>query len=384
MTAIPSYFEKFLREVRPTDSQKSDYITGHSTLRKRLNEYQNFDGLLVSDFIQGSYRRATAVRPGSGQRADVDVVVVTRLNREDYPDPDDAMDIFDPFLELHYAGKYERQGRSFGIELSYVDLDLVITSAPSEVDENILTSAAVKSAVSLEEAPDWMLKTAWVPPQERQGAYDFAMKAAREEPEWKTEPLWIPNRDVGDWDDTHPLEQIKWTAGKNARCNNHYVNVAKAIKWWKRLQDDLPKHPKGYPLEHTIGYCCPDGIESVAEGVTLTFERMVSEFAPDVSSNTVPVLVDHGVNQNVLARLTPEDFGAFYERVTEAAVLSREALDADTTAESATTWRQLLGSKFPPPPDGGEGKDDPKGPFVPSSSKSASGDYKPRRWGALA
>ena len=46
----------------------------------------------------------------------------------------------------------------------------------------------------------------------------------------------------------------------------------KAIKWCVEKHTE-PKHPKGFPLERLIGECCPDGIESVAEGMMKTLEK---------------------------------------------------------------------------------------------------------------
>lgn len=326
------------------------------------------------------------MRPPADKKADVDVVVVTRLRREDYLNPDTAMDVFKPFLKKFYPDKYERQGRSFGISLSYVSLDLVITSAPSEAEENILLSRAVKTAESLEEAPDWRLQRSWVPVEERESlpAYELsALKtASREEPEWKTEPLWIPDRNAGKWTDTNPLAQLVWTRSKNARCNRYYLDAVRSIKWWRQLQSDLPRYPKGYPVEHMVGYCCPDDIGSVGEGVTLSLEGIKREFAGNISQGTTPVLYDHGVDQDVLKNLSFDEFKAFYERVSEAATLAREALDANTVSESANKWRELFGSKFPPPP-GDDKRDDPKGPFTPPPSRSDRGDYRPRRFGII-
>ena len=106
---MPSYFEKFLREIRPTPNQIENYKCGHNTLRDRLKGDEDLKPIFVSTFLQGSYRRATAVRPRKDKRPDVDVIVVTRLNRDEYT-PDEAMDLFVPFLENHYKGKYRRQG----------------------------------------------------------------------------------------------------------------------------------------------------------------------------------------------------------------------------------------------------------------------------------
>jgi len=54
----------------------------------------------------------------------------------------------------------------------------------------------------------------------------------------------------------------------------NYINVVKAIKWWRVENFEEPRHPKGFPLERLIGDCCPDGIESTAEGVVKTMKKM--------------------------------------------------------------------------------------------------------------
>lgn len=342
MTSIPTYFNDFLRNIRLTENQVSDLITGHSTLRKRLNEDEDLPDIIVSTFLQGSYRRATATRPKNQKRSDVDVIVVTRLDKDKYT-PEEAHDKFIPFMEKHYKGKYRIQGRSIGIELSYVDLDLVVTAAPSEVQEEILKSDSVKTVFAVEELEDWVLKKSWVSPEDRTDNQLFF--GSREEAEWKTEPLYIPDREAKDWKPTDPLAQIKWTWDKNKNTNKHYVNVVKSLKWWRKESDPESKHPKSYPLEHLIGQACPDEVTSVGEGVTLTLESIVDEY---VSKPTMP---DHGVPEHdVFGRLTDEEYEAFYEKVKEAAGVAREALDATDTSTSVEKWRKLFGSKFPAPP----------------------------------
>ena len=378
---LPTYFTKFLQGIRPTKNQKDDCKTGHQTLRKLLESYEDLKQILVSTFLQGSYRRATAVRPKGETKLDVDIITVTRLKREDYRNPDDAMDIFVPFLKKYYKGKYHRQGRSFGIELSYANLDLVITSAPSEAEEKVYKSQAVRTFLTPEDIDDWFLKKSWTPPEKRSSQTAF-FETIRQEQEWKTEPLWIPNRDAGDWEKTHPLEQIKWTWGKNARCNKHYVNVVKAIKWWQRVHypDD---RPKGYPLEHLVGVCCPDEIKSVAKGVTLTLETIVENYSDEANKKKTPYLCDHGVDHDVFERVDGEDFAEFYEHAEEAAEIARDALDAETKEKSIEKWKELFGSKFPDSndtDDNGNRGNSSKGPFV-APPRQQTGDLTPRRYG---
>lgn len=378
---LPTYFSKFLQRIRPTQNQKDDCQTGHQTLRTRLEADEALQPILVSTFLQGSYRRATAVRPKGEAKLDVDIITVTRLSRCDYPNPDDAMDCFVPFLDEHYEGKYQRQGRSFGIELSYVNLDLVITSAPSEAEAEVYESQAVQTTFTPEEGTDWRLVRSWVPPDARRNLAAFSEASVREA-EWKTEPLWIPNRDAGEWERTHPLEQITWTWAKNALCKTHYVNVVKAIKWWQRVHH-AEDRPKGYPLEHLVGVCCPDAITSVAKGVTLTLEAIVANYKAYAQMERVPFLPDHGVPEhNVLERVSGEEFAAFHEHAAEAAGIAREALDAADKEQSIEKWRDLFGSKFPSSDDGdGNQGNSARGPFVAPPPTNETGDLRPRRYG---
>ena len=365
---LSSYFTDFLSNIRLSKNQIDDLITGHTTLRKRLNEDPELSKIIVSTFLQGSYRRATANKPKNGKRADVDIIVVTNLDR-DTVTAQEAINKFVPFAEKHYKGKYEIQGRSIGIELSYVDLDIVVTSAPSEIDQKLLKSESVTTNLGLMDVSnDWRLITEWVEPAHRYGWGTFKLDAVRAAAEWKAEPLWIPDHEANKWSQTHPLEQIRWTRDKNKQTNGYYVNIVKAMKWWRTLNLTSLKYPKGYPVEHMVGDCCPDGIQSVAEGVVKTLEGIVSAYADDRRREETPVLKDRGVpDHNVWHRVSPEDFVAFYDFVKEAAATARKAYDATTVKESADAWRLLFGGEFPPAPAEKQ-----------SSSASSTGGYSER------
>ena len=175
---------------------------------------------------------------------------------------------------------------------------------------------------------------------------------------------------------THPLEQIRWTRDKNARTNRHFINVVKAIKWWRLENHEEPKHPKGFPLERLIGECCPDGIESVADGVTRTLETIVSQYAFHVQVGGKPQLPDYGVpTHDVFKRISADDFKKFYEHVEDGASVARRALDSGDRTESGNLWRKMFGSKFPKPPEDGRSKKagytQPTAPAVPGSGRFA-------------
>ena len=62
MASLNTYFRDFLKEIRPTKNQLDEMRTGHTTLRNRLAAEEDLKSICVSDFLQGSYRRSTAIR----------------------------------------------------------------------------------------------------------------------------------------------------------------------------------------------------------------------------------------------------------------------------------------------------------------------------------
>lgn len=352
---LNSYFVDYLSEIRLTDRQRQDLIGGHSTLRQRLMADEKLKPIIVSTFLQGSYRRGTAVRPAGDERSDVDVVVVTRLDK-DAVLPGEALRRFQPFLEKHYSGKYRFQGRSIGIELSYVDLDLVVTSAPSEVMHEVVLSHSISGHFSLEDAPDWHLSGSWLDPDSRASVGEGWLQSVKLEPEWKTEPLYIPDRETESWERTDPIAQMHWTHGKNARTDGRFVDIVKIVKWLQRTDESMPKHPSGYLLERLVGEFCPDDMSSLADGLTRTLEQISETYRAYAETGQVPVLPDHGIPENnVLARVSPSQFARFHKQVARAARTARQALDSDDEADSASKWRSVLGERFPKPPSGDDG-----------------------------
>ena len=348
-------FNEFLQDIRPSERNKEEWKRGSNTLRTRLLADPDLGPLITTTFLQGSVRRSTAVRPTGGKRSDVDVVIVTTIDHN-IETPAVAMKRFEPFLDRFYQGKWARQDRSFGIEMSYVDLDLVVTALPTEPDaraslQKLYRSQAVQTDESIEERNDWVLNKSWDPSRANGGLVVLAEDASNR----RDDPLMLPDRTISDWGPTHPLAQIQWAAEKNRRCNGHYVNVVRSIKWWRHEHaSDLPKYPKGYPLEHMIGHVLPDDITCVAEGVVKAFEGIRDTYQFEAMNGIVPTLPDHGVpSHDVLKRLSAEDFAAFYTEASKAAELARRAYDEPDKDASGSLWQELLGKCFPLPGPGG-------------------------------
>lgn len=82
MSAIQTYFQDFLTNIRLPDSLKKALISAHTELREQLKSDDLTKDLLVESFLQGSYARSTCIKPAPGKKVDVDVIVVTNIDHD--------------------------------------------------------------------------------------------------------------------------------------------------------------------------------------------------------------------------------------------------------------------------------------------------------------
>jgi hypothetical protein len=377
MPPLQSYFDDFIKKVKLQPDLREQLQEAHQDLTERLDADKQLGLILVGTFLQGSYKRSTIIEPDTDAAADVDVVVVTTLDERQFPKAELAMRLFEPFLQQNYPNLWEPQARSYGIAHGRIKMDMVITSAPSEAVQMIVRSRALQSRLALEDDREFRVSRTWRPEAERAlvGNWRARMMAeAAEEGGWRDEPLRIPDRDRQCWEPTHPIRQIDWTAEKNANCDGKYIDVVRALKHWRRRNPE-PKYPKGYPLEHLVGAACPSCITTTAEGVVRTLETLASDWAEDVAAQRQPYLKDHGVDQNVLGRVSPEDFARFHRLVVDAAPVARQAYETDDKNTGVQLWQKLFGGLFPDPPDWGRGGRAGSGP---DDSGSPAGGFTPR------
>lgn len=350
MSAVQSYFNDFLSNIRLSDSLREELKKAHKELREYLKTDDITKDLLVDSFLQGSYARSTCIKPERGHKVDVDVIAVTNINHIT-TSASEAFELIMPFVRKYY-NNVEQQKRSIGITLELVDVDLVITAAPSEEVKSEIAAAKLPEAFTIEDITTRSYKM-----NSLQQFFDTDAGGKS----WQAEPLLIPDSEDDNWYRTHPLEQIRWTRDKNQRTSGHYVNVVKALKWWKRVNMPGVKHPKSYPLEHFIGNCCPDNITSVAEGITKTLDYIVLCYP------NKPFLPDRGVPEHdVFENLTNEEYNMFYDAVKKAAPLARKAYGSDDVEDSVKLWRAFFNdSEEFPIYTGGQSKG-----FTPRAQKS--------------
>lgn len=350
---LPTYFDDFLRDTNPTPHQRQVMVREHGLLRERLMDDPVLKPVLLATFIQGSQRRFTANQGTKNHPCDVDVVAVTKLPRS-RTTAAQAHQIFQPFLEHYYRGRYKAQDRSWCITVDdEITIDLVPTSEPDspELQERIL----------MRSLQDWSGEPGGRPASgEFRSLSEAVLQDARRDRDFdQSEPLWIPDRSLLSWEKTHPLFLIGWTARRNESTDGHFIHIVRSTKWWRRDVEPLPKYPKGYPLEHLVGECCPVGVKGIAIGLTETLKEMARRYAQEAARKQAPVLQARGITNplvDVMRRVSGDDFAGFHARVSAAADVAQKALDAQSVYESATLWRKLLGDKFPPPPAEQPGK----------------------------
>lgn len=323
---LTTYFSDFINNISLTKEQKEKLQDAHTGLQEFLAKEESISDVYVTTFLQGSYRRSTALKPVNGEASDVDVVLVTTVDYKTTK-PSAFLKRFYDLISSHYR-HCRMQGRSIGIELESVSMDLVPVAVINP-NRNLPGSfiKMYRNSTTLEN-----LMTNSPLPESDSAAYS------------PNNPLMLSDRKTEEWERTHPLAQLEWTHDKNKRCNGYFFHVVKAIKWWHKYKYPEQEHPNSYPLEHFIGECCPDYIESVAEGVVKTFETMLQY-------NEKPNLPDRGVPEHdVFGGVTEAEYKSFYNAVSKAASLARQAYDCTGIEESAILWCQLFGSEFPTPP----------------------------------
>ena len=191
--------------------------THYDLLTSQTPELDSASDIHVADFLQGSYKRSTAVKPRGDEKSDVDIVFVTNIERD--KSPGEALELCVPFLRNHYDDdEWDRNDRSFKIERDNVEIDLVLTATPTE---------AARSAVEAMGAFDV---------EENLGIENksvlskaLGMNPKGEDSQWKDDPLYIPDRRLQKWEKTHPLKTLEFTSKKNGLTDGHYVNVVKGL-----------------------------------------------------------------------------------------------------------------------------------------------------------
>lgn len=298
---LESHFRKFASNIEPAETHRDEAISGHTTLRERLEKDKEVGDNLRETFLSGSYRRRTAVKPIK----DVDIFVVLKAERGSARK---TLEWLEKALgRLGYKAKTEPQRRSVRVDLSYVTMDVVPALAPDGLDR----------------------------------------------------ALKIPSRQEDKWISSHPKNHIDYTTSLNQRSRGErLVPIVKITKWWRNHQMPKAKHPKGFHLECLCGQHMDFAANCYADAYISILESMVRAYGQ--TPDRIPQLPDPGMpGQFIASGITLQEFRDFMSKVQPSLGIAQAARKADNEKESVRLWQQIFGPEFPASGDGGD-----KGPVV--------------------
>ncbi|ARK26428.1 hypothetical protein SporoP37_16505 (plasmid) [Sporosarcina sp. P37] len=292
-----SQFKKLLSDIEPSQTTKNDASLGHKNLRKHLQDDDTFKVYRQTDFLSGSYKRNTAIRPrkkdGVVSRPDVDIIVVT--NHTKYDGQQEVIDLLYDTLKPKYP-TIRKQARSVGIETNNVDMDVVPIIAPNGMDGT----------------------------------------------------LYIPDRKKEEWVETNPPKHTEWTTEVNTDSGGQFKPLVKLMKWWRRQNPTIAKKPKGFVIECIAAECMDKDEKQYDELFVGCLEKIVEKYAFYIGLRMVPHIEDPGVSGNsVMNGITFEAFEGFYYKAKSHAEKGRNAIDETDKEKELKLWREIFGSRFP-------------------------------------
>lgn len=290
-------FLKFLQDIEPSPTTKSNARSSHTRLREFLGQHPEFQKFILKSFLSGSYKRDTAIRPqvkgGSTERPDVDIIIATTYGLNDSPAT--VVNVLYFILKQEYEF-IRRQARSVGIKAPLADMDVVPIIAPYGLDGT----------------------------------------------------LYIPDRKLEKWLVTNPPGHTEWTIEVNKASNGHFKPLVKLMKWWRRVNQTISKRPKGFVIECIVAECMDYQETQYAELFLGTLETIVKRYAFDIAYGRVPLIQDPAVPGNfVTTGISFDAFEGFYNKAKAHAELGRRAQAEKDPVKSLDMWRKIFGIRFP-------------------------------------
>lgn len=290
-------FLELLKDIEPSKTTKEDASKAHTAIRNFLQKDDDFKPYHVSDFLSGSYKRNTAIRPrtvdGKTARPDVDIIVVTNHTLDDKPQ--DVIDLTYDVLKDEYP-IIRKQARSVGINTNKVDMDVVPIIAPDGMEGT----------------------------------------------------LYIPDRKIEKWIVTNPPKHTSWTTEMNNTSAGMFKPLVKLMKWWRRVNPTIAKKPKGFVIECIVAECMDKSETQYGELFVKTLEQIVKKYKLNIDLKIVPKIDDPGVPGNsVTDGITFDAFNGFYNKAKSHAEIGRKALNEASEEEALKLWRSIFGARFP-------------------------------------
>ena len=299
-----SRFAEFLHDIEPSVTTKTNSVSAHSNVREALLADDEFGPRVDRIILGGSYKRDTAIRPrqknGSLDRPDVDLYVVVDVPL--YKTTPSAE------VEALYAA-LNRARQTLGItKLKRNRVSLSVSMNKADLDVSVL----------IERQSDDLYR--------------------------------IGNRETGEWYKTDPEAHTSWSSEQNSRFSGRFKPMTKLVKWARRENPTLYKHPKSFAIEGFLAADL-DGAETHYGKLFHAYcAAFVNAYRHHRLSGTCPWLDDPAVSGgNLLAGVGGADFCAYYDKIQKHRDDAALALAEEDQDDATMYWRRIFGSRFPAP-----------------------------------
>ena len=294
-------FEEFIADINPSQTTIDRSQSAHQRIRDGLKADEIYGPNLIRDFLGGSYRRQTAIRPvtkhGDVDRPDVDIYVVVKGQTWE-TSPEALID------GLH-AALLRNRGPLNLTDIHKNRCSIAISTGTSDVDISPL----------LERYPS--------------GYY-------------------IGNRETGKWYMTDPEEHSEWSSEKNKIFSGRFKPSVKMVKWARRENPTKYKHPKSFALEVIVADHMDSTETHYGKIIHGIFDDFVKTYAVQRELGLCPIINDPAVpGGDLLSGVSGDAFSAYYDKIKSHRDNAARALDEDDQDEATKLWRCIFGDRFP-------------------------------------
>lgn len=292
-------FKALLGKINPDGEDVKRAVKAHTDVREFLASDGGLGEAYSDSFLAGSYARDTSIAPIK----DLDVVVLTTYDRATTPRV--VLNALRKALRKKYTGD----------------------------DETVPNRRSV-----LVDLPDTTL-TMDVIPAIASGDRD--------------QHIWVPDRGLNEWIKSHPHGHITLAEDRNQASaeigDRHlYKSTVKLLRWWRHLQLEGYRHPKGFLIEILCLESTPVYATEWAESLLKTLDGVSTVYGNYKDAEAPPRIADPAVSGEVIrTKMSARDFTRFLKKVDEARATLQKAIDSEDNCESAKLYRQLFGEEFP-------------------------------------
>ena len=295
-------FTEFITDINPSSTTNARSKSAHLSIRDALCDDDNYKHELLRDFLGGSYKRQTAIRPvmnnGDTERPDVDIYMVVKGEIWTTTPEEKVEDLYKALnrnrSQLNIT-RLQRNRCSIAISTNKADMDIS-------------------------------------PLLERQSDGYYR----------------IGNRTTGDWYRTDPEEHSNWSSRQNDAFSGSFNPTVKLLKWARRENPTRHKHPKSFALELIVADHMSATEHHYGKIIHGMFDSFLETYLSHRTSGICPMIDDPAVNGgNLLAGVSGDAFCAFYDKIKDHREDAAKALGTDNQEKATKYWRCIFGGRFP-------------------------------------